>query len=285
MPRKPQKPYSLKKKRWIVQQVKRGQSPSVLSAVHSIPRRTIYNWVQAEKTGKPLENTTPGRKPSYINPAFEKLVTYSWHKLFCGSHKLWLHLRERGFGVSQRQIQKVYNKYGIRMSKRSRPSQVKFTKYEWPKPNQLWHTDWTICPFTNQYLIAFVDDHSRFVVHAEQFTNATAENTILALKNAMSRYGTPDAIITDNGSVFTPAKNKGSNNSQFTQFCEQQGMKHILSRVNHPQTNGKVERWFGTYKLEFDSRFNNLQEFMDFYNEERLHQGIGYKRPYERYFT
>ncbi|MCB9370216.1 transposase [Candidatus Woesearchaeota archaeon] len=60
-------------------------------------------------------------------------------------------------------------------------------------------------------------------------------------------------------------------------------IKHILARVHHPQTNGKIERWWGTYKLEFDSRFNNLDEFVKFYNEERLHQGIGYLYPIERF--
>ena len=38
------------------------------------------------------------------------------------------------------------------MNKRKRPSQIKFVKYEWPKPNMLWHTDWTVCPFTGFHL-------------------------------------------------------------------------------------------------------------------------------------
>ena len=77
------------------------------------------------------------------------------------------------------------------MNRRKRPSQVKFVRYEWPKPNALWHTDWTDCPFTGKKLIAFIDDYSRFVVHAEYFNNATTENTILALTMAMARYGKP----------------------------------------------------------------------------------------------
>jgi len=49
-------------------------------------------------------------------------------------------------------------------------------------------------------------------------------------------------------------------------FCEEQGIKHILGRVHHPQTYGKIERWFGTYKQEFDERFSSLNEFIDYYN-------------------
>jgi putative transposase len=146
----------------------------------------------------------------------------------------------------------------------------------------LWHTDWTTCPFTNKQMIAFIDDHSRFIVHAEYFEHATTENTILAFANAIAKYGVPEAILTDNGVQFTPARTE---KGPFTRWCEDRGIKHILGRVHHPQTNGKIERWFGTYKLEYDERFNFLDEFVKFYNEERIHQGINYKKPKERYFA
>ena len=101
-------------------------------------------------------------------------------------NKLWIDMRMKGYTVSERQIQKIYKKHGLKMKKHSRPSQVKFAKYEWPKPNMLWHTDWTICPFTGFQLIAFIDDHSRYIVHAEYFTNATTENTVLAFARAIN---------------------------------------------------------------------------------------------------
>lgn len=277
------KKYSLKKKLWIIKQIKKGVSPSHLSLIYSIPRRSIYNWIDLDKQGLGLENKPLGRKPRNINPAFFKIVTKEWHKLRCGCHKLWLELKKQGFGVSERQIQKIYNMFNFKMNRRKRPSQIKFVKYEWPKPNMLWHTDWTTCPFTGKQLIAFIDDHSRFIVHAEYFENATAENTVLAFKNAINKYGKPENILTDNGTQFTPARNPGSENGLFAQFCINNEVKHILGRVHHPQTNGKIERWWGTYKLEYDDRFNNLDEFVKFYNEERLHQGIGYLYPIERF--
>jgi len=277
------KTYSLKKKEWIIKQVNKGVSPSYLSSIYSIPRRTIYNWINRSKLGINLENKTFGRKPKNINPAFYKIVYKHWHKFRCGSHKAWLRLKSKGFGVSERQIQKIHNMFGFKMNKRKRPSQIKFVKYEWPKPNALWHVDWTDCPFTNRKLIAFIDDHSRFLVHGEYFEYATSENTILAFQNAINKYGKPENILSDNGLQFTPARNRGGANGLFAQFCINNSIKHILGRVHHPQTNGKIERWFGTYKLEFDDRFNNLQSFIDFYNEERLHQGINYLVPKDRY--
>ena len=166
------------------------------------------------------------------------------------------------------------------MNKRSRPSQIKFVKYEWPKPNMCWHTDWTVCPFTGYQLIAFIDDYSRYIVHAEYFTNATTENTILAFARAIKQNGCPDAIITDNGTQFTPARGE---EGLFDEFCKRNDIHHILGRIHHPQTNGKIERWFGTYKQEFKDGEDTLNSFVKYYNNERLHQGINYSTPLQRY--
>jgi putative transposase len=143
-----------------------------------------------------------------------------------------------------------------------------------------WHTDWTVCPFSGFQLIAFIDDYSRFIVHAEYFTKATTENTLLAFARAIKQHGKPEAIITDNGTQFTPAKGEMG---MFTEFCESNEIKHILGRIHHPQTNGKIERWFGTYKQEFKNGEDTLNSFVKFYNEERLHQGIHYSTPLQRY--
>jgi len=193
---------------------------------------------------------------------------------------MWLRLRSMGFSVSERKIQEVFNQKGFRTNKRDRPSQIKFVKYERQKPDQLWHTDWAVCPFTKQHIIAFIDDCSRVLIHAEYFAQSTAENSVIAFRNAIAKHGKPEAVLTDNGIQFTPARGeKGT----FTLFCEEQGIKHILGRVHHPQTNGKIERWFGTYKQEYDERFSCLNDFIRYYNEDRLHQGIGYLTPLEKY--
>ena len=59
------------------------------------------------------------------------------------------------------------------------------------------------------------------------------------------------------------------------------GIKHIFIRAGYPQSNGKIERWFGTYKREFNERFKDIDEYVRFYNYERLHQRLGYRTPSE----
>ena len=275
--------YTLRKKKYCVRQALLGLTPiSEISRNRRVPRRTLYRWIARYKQygDVGLENKNPGVKETIINHNCEHIICEFWYEYKFGSHKTWLELRAKGFNVSQRQIQKIFNKYGFKMNRRKRPSQIKFVKYEWPRPNMLWHTDWTSCPFTKKQMIAFIDDNSRFIVHAEYFENATTENTLLAFSNAIQKYGNPGAILTDNGVQFTPARTEIG---PFTRWCEERGIKHILGRVHHPQTNGKIERWFGTYKVEYDERFNCLDEFVKFYNERRIHQGIHYQKPLDRY--
>lgn len=274
--------YSKKFKLRVLKHARMGVSPiQHIAKIRRVPKQTIYRWKKIyQRHGEvALENKKPGAKQSQINETFERLVLALWNYRSRGVHKIWLALRAKGFDVSERQIQKVYRKHTLKMNHRKRPSQIKFVKYEWPKPNMLWHTDWSNCPYTGKKLIAFIDDHSRFLVHAELFDNETTENTIKAFTKAITKYGTPENILTDNGVQFTPTRGE---TGPFTRWCEERGIKHILGRVHHPQTNGKIERWFGTYKSEFKED-DTIESFLKFYNEERLHQGIGYKTPLERY--
>ncbi|PIN90190.1 hypothetical protein COU57_04400 [Candidatus Pacearchaeota archaeon CG10_big_fil_rev_8_21_14_0_10_32_14] len=65
-----------------------------------------------------------------INEKFDVLVLEKWKERKRSSHKLWIDFKIKGYGVSQRQIQKIYQKHGLTMNKRSRPVQIKFVKYE-----------------------------------------------------------------------------------------------------------------------------------------------------------
>ncbi|MBU0667157.1 MAG: DDE-type integrase/transposase/recombinase, partial [Nanoarchaeota archaeon] len=275
--------YSLKKKRYCVRQALLGiTSISEIARNRKVPRRTIYRWIELYKQGgwNSLEENLAGAPALEINSQFEELVVNFWKENKYGSGKTWFLFKEQGYTVSQRQIQKIFNKHGFKTNRRKRPSQIKYVRYERSKPNELWHTDWSNCPFTGKNIIAFIDDHSRYLIHAEIFEHQTTENTLIAFEKAIRKTTIPTQILTDNGTQFTPARTEAG---PFTKWCEERGIKHILGRVHHPQTNGKIERWFGTYKTEFDERFETLLAFLTFYNEVRIHQGINYKRPKDKF--
>ena len=274
--RKKYKKYKIKDREIAIKMMRKGYKISEISRIREVPRGTLYEWLFLEKQGI-LKSEKRGRKHLKIYPSFIQLLIREYQVAKIGSYKMWLKLKNKGFLVSQRQIQKIYNYEGFKLNVRKRPKQIKYVKYEWDNPNDLWHVDWTNCPFTNKQMIAFIDDHSRYLIDASFFEEATAENTILAFSLAVSKCGKPKNILSDNGTQFT--------SELFEEFCKQNSIKHILARVHHPQTNGKIERWFGTYKSEFHDGFKSLNEFIEYYNKERMHQSLDYKYPIDRYVS
>jgi transposase InsO family protein len=100
----------------------------------------------------------------------------------------------------------------------------------------LWHTDWKQLP-DNRWIIAYMDDASRLIVGYGVFQDATAEHTIQVLKQAIAKHGRPDEMLTDRGSQFyaNESERREKGISQFERFLADNGIKHILCRVNHPQ--------------------------------------------------
>ena len=75
------------------------------------------------------------------------------------------------------------------------------------------------------------------------FAEATTDNALTVLKEAIAKHGKPASILTDHGSQFyaNQAEYKRKGVSRFEQELVRLGIKHIMARVNRPQTNGKLE--------------------------------------------
>lgn len=100
-------------------------------------------------------------------------------------------------------------------------------------------------------------------------------------QQAIDEYGKPRQIITDHGTQFYSVRN---GESSFDQFCMENSIQHILGGIGKPTTLGKIERFFQTFKEEYDA-FNSLDEYLKYYNHQRLHGGIGYLTPAEVYLV
>ncbi len=166
-------------------------------------------------------------------------------------------------------------------------------RFERAQPNQLWQTDLFTFVLKRQnrrvYLVAFLDDHSRFVVsygrHASQLTALVLE----VLEAGIASYGPPEEILTDNGAQYVTWRGK----SQFSRRLEQRGIRQLVSRPQRPQTLGKSERFWGTLWREFleSAVFADLAEarrrighFMDYDNFQRPHRGADGLVPADRFF-
>lgn len=148
----------------------------------------------------------------------------------------------------------------------------------------MWHTDWT--EFEGKWYCAFIDDRSRKIIACGMFDSATTENTLFVLYQAiLINEVCPVIILSDKGSQFYANKytKKGKRSiSEFEKELQMLGIDLWTSRRNHPQTNGKMEKWFDTMKKAL-KRFPNLQAFVKWYNEERIHHALNFQTPEKVY--
>lgn len=203
-----------------------------------------------------------------------------------GSEKLHITLRRQGFGVSQRQIQRVLDEHGLTESCEKRRGQRKYVRYQWPISNYMWHVDWS--EYENEQYCAFIDDRSRKIMAAGVFSNATKENTLFLFYQAvLMNEASPIIVLSDKGTqFFANVRNKQGKRalSEFERELAAVGIELWTSRRNHPQTNGKMEKWFDTVKKRKKKHpQETLQEFVKWYNEGRIHHALGFRTPEEVY--
>ena len=180
----------------------------------------------------------------------------------------------------------------------------KWIRYERTHSNSMWHTDYKQLP-DERWFICYLDDASRFVTAWGAFPEATTENALAVLDEAIKRHGKPASIMTDHGSQFyaNEAEARKRGESEYEKRLVDLGIKQILARIKHPQTNGKLERLHGEIERKLHrfeassygstvrnsesghvgSPFNAepakpaLERFMEWYNYRRAHMSLDWE--------
>jgi len=242
-----------------------------------------------EKDGEyGLKDHKPGRLFEPLSTKFYDLVVETWKKHKCGARKLHVILKKKGFGVSLRKISQVLIKEGFQKPFPRRKKPRKYKRYEWPLPNYMWHTDWHVIKakkMRGQNIIVYLDDCSRKIMGYCTGAENT-ENSLFALYSAITKnLAIPCLLNSDRGSQFLASKKdkKGKAKHKFQQALEELGIIFVPSKRRHPQTNGKLERFFGILDAEFDDRFEDLDAFIEWYNNERVSEAVDYMTPNEAY--
>ena len=179
---------------------------------------------------------------------------------------------------------------------RRRRRRSDYKRWERSKAMELWQMDVTLgvhlVDGSQPSVVTGLDDHSRFCVCAKVVARATATPVCEALVGAIAKYGVPDAILSDNGKVFTGRFGPGQGVVLFDRICREQGIRHLLTAPASPTTTGKVERFHKTMKREFlDGKvFESIEEaqsaldaWVEEYNNLREHQSLGDRPPAERF--
>jgi transposase InsO family protein len=203
-------------------------------------------------------------------------------------------LRGPALPASASAVARVLHEAGYELEEvTTRPHPDKPRRFERARPNQLWQTDLFTFMLKRQnrrvYLVAFMDDHSRFILGYGLHASASGALVLEVLRAAIGSYGPPDEVLTDNGPQYVTWRGK----SAFAKELEKQGVRQIVAAPRRPQTLGKIERFWGTLWRECveSAAFLDLAEarariglFIDWYNFQRCHRGLDGLVPADRFF-
>ena len=266
-----------RKIRWIIQEKLRGRGAGELALIQRVSRRRIEQlWQAYRRTGVLPALKKPGRpKKASISLRDAALILEAYDRLKVNALTLENVLKHtHGLNLPHNRIHMILKENGRALPQPSKQRRRKWVRYEREHSMSLWHTDWKQLR-DGRWWIAYMDDASRLIVGYGVFQEATAENTIHVLKQAIAKYGRPHEILTDRGSQFyaNEGERQEKGISQFETYLADHGIKHILCRVNHPQTNGKLERFYGVYEQK-QHQFKSIDEYVHWHNEIKPHLSL-----------
>lgn len=276
------------KVKWIISQKERGIPNSMIAEPIKISVRRVQRlWSIYKSTGEIPELKRPGRKRIEVSEE-EKSVIINAHGEYQAGALILENIIDVIYGrhIPHNRIHRVMKSMGLAREEPRKQVRKKWIRYERKYSNSLWHTDWKLLE-GHGWLIAYLDDASRFIVGYGLFGEATSEHSVEVLKEAVKKYGRPASILTDRGTQFyaveTDQRLRGL--TIFEKYLIENEIRHILARVSHPQTNGKVERFFRTVEEKM-GHFNSIDDLMKWYNTKRPHMSLNLdiiETPYQAY--
>ena len=204
-------------------------------------------------------------------------------------------MRSEGFAASAGAVARVLREAGYESEAQpTERHEDRPREFERAKPNQLWQSDLFTFLLKREgrrlYLVGFLDDHSRYMVGYGLYASSSGALVREVFEGAIVNYGAPEEVLTDQG----PQYHTWRGTSEFARLCARRGIRQVVARARHPQTLGKIERFWGTLWRECVERavFQGLEDarkriglFIDYYNFQRTHQGLAGLVPADRYFS
>ncbi len=174
--------------------------------------------------------------------------------------------------------------------KRPRSSLRRFAAEQ---PNETWQSDFTHWPLadgTDTEILNWLDDHSRYLLGCTAHPRVTGDLVVNTFTTCINTYGPPASTLTDNGSVYTSRFTGGRN--AFEYLLHALGIQQKNGHPNHPQTQGKIERFHATLKrwlaeqppaATLPELQTQLDAFREIYNTARPHRALDRATPHTAY--
>lgn len=218
-------------------------------------------------------------------------------KPFYGSRKIAIELERKNFATSRDRVRRLMKEMGIEaIYRKPRTSIPKAGNQIYPyllkdlvidRPNQVWTSDITYIPMARGFcfLVAILDLMSRKVLAWRLSNTQDASFCADALEEAVDKYGAPEIFNTDQGSQFT--------SEAFVGKLKENNIKISMDGKGRWIDNVFIERVWRSIKYEevYLKAYENLKEarlslndYINFYNRNRIHQSLDYMTPDEVYY-
>lgn len=227
----------------------------------------------------------------------DRLVT-SGHD--AGPETIAWHLQRAGMTPPSRaSIARILTRHGRVVPAPKKKPKSAYHRFAAEQPNECWQSDFThvtLADGTGVEVITWLDDHSRMALHISAYPRITTPIVLATFRATMKESGYPASTLTDNGMVYTVRQSawgvRGGRNAFETELARL-GIIQKNGRGNHPQTQGKVERFQQTLKTWLTRQPQQpptlthlqalLDQFRDEYNHHRPHRALDRRTPAAAY--
>jgi transposase InsO family protein len=288
------------KKDFIEQYLAKNCSMTALCKRFSISRKTGYQLINRyEELG--LSSLEPISRKPHFSPHKTSIEIENIVLTLRDKHPRWGSVKIRAILLAEGMIElpsaqtinAILKRHG-RITEAESEKHRPWIRFEHEAPNDLWQIDFKgFFELTNKnrcYPLTLLDDHSRYCLLIKACSNQTTDTVQSALTDVFRKVGIPKQMTMDNG---TPWGYSGKQlHTQFCAWLMRLGITVKHSRPNHPQTQGKLERFHRTLKEELLSayQFDHLEHaqegfdwWLDIYNYKRPHGAIELATPSTRY--
>ena len=267
----------------IAKQVERTRlSVSRLLVMWGISRSTWYGWGD-EATSEPRRRYNA---LTVLPEEEQAIVRFRQQHREVGYRKLtWMMNDAEAVALSESSVYAVLSKHNLLgpwLSKGGVQAEKEY-RHKPSKVHQHWHTDLAYIKVRGvfYFLIMILDGYSRYVLGWDLLMDMTSRSVQDFVQRVREKY--PDChpmLINDNGSAFI--------SRDFKMLVSRLDIQQVFTRRNHPETNGKAERWNGLVRQEalrksppesYQEAWQVIADFVDLYNHRRLHAGINFLRP------
>ena len=156
---------------------------------------------------KLLEGKSPGRPPKHIPIEQVQAVIRKRIETRANDKTIARMLGKEGVKISHYKVYSLLKSAGMGCMLAKRRKRMKWVRWERRHSLSLWQTDWSV--FRGKWLIVILDDASRLIVGWGLFDNATSENSVKVLKEAIVGHGKPKAMLTGRDAQFYASSKKG----------------------------------------------------------------------------